>query len=161
VLFHYIALAAACWYLCESFRRQWFKRRIGRAWYLLPVVVLTFTYGNFDGYESVWTKVEKGSGEPGWELEGDHGWDSDLKEHDRTVYHDARWRWSDEIYWRELTVWNAAGNERYTSRGPMTASNKPHGHWTGFLWSDFKTQNHWYWYGDEITEGEWHLRNHN
>ncbi len=58
--------------------------------------------------------------------------------------------------------------------GPMSASWKPHGRWeyhhkleltlksfTDKALSDFLSDDryHWYWYGEKITEGEWHLRN--
>lgn len=49
----------------------------------------------------------------------------------------------------------------YSARGPMSATGKPHGMWQVMRWGD--NSRDWdkpvfYWYGDEITEGEWHLR---
>lgn len=43
----------------------------------------------------------------------------------------------------------------YTASGPVSESGKPHGEWSvrdGGLYSQPK----WYWYGEEVTEGEWH-----
>ena len=158
VLLHYAALAVACWCLCEAIRRQWVRRPLTRLWYLLPIAAVMFTYGTFDGYESVWTSVKQEPGRSDLQMEGDHGWDSDLKGHFRTVYRDSRQRWGGSIYWRELDSHDADGHTVSTSQGPMTETNKPHGHWRTHNWSDFKRQHEWYWYGELITEGEWHLR---
>lgn len=45
--------------------------------------------------------------------------------------------------------------------GPVSASGKQHGHWTGRIEVDGKELpvDLWYWFGDVVTEGEWHLRN--
>jgi phage FluMu protein Com len=53
--------------------------------------------------------------------------------------------------------------DRYISvDGGYTDTGKKHGRWT-FWDSTFPagkaTVEDWYWYGDKITEGEWHLRN--
>jgi hypothetical protein len=44
--------------------------------------------------------------------------------------------------------------------GPLAPSGKPHGEWTVILWKpqDYSTFL-WYWYGDQISEGEWHRLN--
>jgi len=42
-------------------------------------------------------------------------------------------------------------------RGPMSGSGKPHGEWTDWFPGE-RVQHKWYWYGEEITEGEWHIR---
>jgi hypothetical protein len=44
------------------------------------------------------------------------------------------------------------------AEGPMAGDFKPHGKWRISLPSGAQ-QTSWYWYGEEITEGEWHLRN--
>lgn len=51
-------------------------------------------------------------------------------------------------------------DEFWTAEGPMSDSGRMHGKWTFWnLRNDARTQPKWYWYGEEITEGEWHLRN--
>jgi hypothetical protein len=48
------------------------------------------------------------------------------------------------------------------SGGPLSESGKKHGHWTAIGMRNEIEQlpsNRWFWYGEEITEGEWHLRN--
>ncbi len=37
--------------------------------------------------------------------------------------------------------------------GPVTPSGKPHGKWK------LLSVDQWYWYGEQVTEGEWHERN--
>ena len=49
----------------------------------------------------------------------------------------------------------------WQATGPMTPSGKLHGQW--FVVSEsvdgqMETRFKWYWYGDEVSEGEWHLR---
>lgn len=39
--------------------------------------------------------------------------------------------------------------------GPLSPSGKPHGAWVAFP----PARRVWFWYGDEVSEGEWHLRN--
>jgi hypothetical protein len=43
--------------------------------------------------------------------------------------------------------------------GPCSASGKPHGKWKQIIWVPFSHNELYYWYGEEISEGEWHLRN--
>jgi len=46
-----------------------------------------------------------------------------------------------------------------SANGPLSKSGKMHGKWT-WLWKKGKPLTYtWHWYGEEITEGEWHLRN--
>ena len=58
------------------------------------------------------------------------------------------------------------GHWTMSGEGPMSASGKPHGEWENqdlrAGWWDLPGRGEsktWYWYGEEITEGEWHLRN--
>ena len=159
VFCHYAALGVACWFLCDAIRRQWIKRACRRVWYLVPIAAVLFTFWSLDVYEQVWTNVKSQKWDkPDLQLQGDHHCDPDLEGREYTVYCDSRRRWSDVIYWRSMTT-HHPHSPTWTSKGPMTATNKPHGHWTGFLWSDFESRDYWYWYGDEVTEGEWNLRN--
>ncbi len=159
VFFHYAALGAAVFLLCEAVDRNYVKRNIPRVAYLLLAAAALLLFGTFDGYEETWTNIEsKDWGKPDTQLPGYHGFDLELRGQKHTVYHDSRWRWSGAIYWRDFTVYGRNG-EPFSSQGPMSTTNKPHGHWTEFSWSDFETHDRWYWYGDEVTEGEWHLRN--
>jgi hypothetical protein len=75
------------------------------------------------------------------------------------VYHDTYTRFDSHITFRDLTTYDADGHLLRSSRGPMTASNKPHGEWKVVMWQpDCSIGREWYWYGEEVSEGEWHLR---
>jgi hypothetical protein len=67
-------------------------------------------------------------------------------------------RWGRTPLKRSITV--KEGDGFYWTSGPLSASGKPHGEWKnlGIGVGAFKSRE-WYWYGEEITEGEWHLRN--
>lgn len=45
-----------------------------------------------------------------------------------------------------------------SAEGDFSESGKQHGQWT-YVDDDWKVTHTWYWYGEEITEGEWYLRN--
>jgi hypothetical protein len=164
VFAHYISLGLACWCLCETIRRCCFNRTYRRALYLLPVAAALLTYGNFDGYEDMWIKVDQGWDKPALEIKGHVPLDSDLMQFERTEFRDYRWRWSGSIYWRDIAGYRKTKFlPDWDTKGPMTATNRPHGHWitqTGIFGepNEFKIINIWYWYGEEISEGEWHLR---
>lgn len=58
---------------------------------------------------------------------------------------------SGQIY--DRTIWS----KDFMHSGPMAGNTKPHGEWD--IRDDLKFSKRWYWYGEEISEGEWHLRN--
>jgi hypothetical protein len=72
------------------------------------------------------------------------------KEQDLLIDTYTRWGGTQTYRW---ILFKDAGS----MRGPMTASGKPHGEWEHF--TGLRVDHVWYWYGQEITEGEWHLRN--
>lgn len=43
--------------------------------------------------------------------------------------------------------------------GGLSSSGKYHGEWSYQFNDPPRFETLWYWYGEEITEGEWHLRN--
>jgi hypothetical protein len=52
------------------------------------------------------------------------------------------------------------------SAGPMAPSGNPHGMWVDTVYDNSEaldlvgnSRTAFYWYGDEVSEGEWHLRN--
>lgn len=61
------------------------------------------------------------------------------------------------IYYREMWIGELGEKGSMHIEGPMSSSNKPHGHWTGFVWGG-EDVDRWYWYGEEVTEGEFRLR---
>lgn len=62
-------------------------------------------------------------------------------------------RWSDTPYRRHVS------SPRFIASGPIAGSNggSPHGEW--FVIENGKARAMWFWYGEVVTEGDWHLRN--
>lgn len=60
-------------------------------------------------------------------------------------------------FYQETSVWTEKGYGRL--EGGYSESGKRHGRWKSFSTDDITGQTEWYWYGEPITEGEWHLRN--
>lgn len=47
-----------------------------------------------------------------------------------------------------------------SAEGPLAGTGKPHGQWRYTTWEpEFSVRSKFYWYGEEVSEGEWHLRN--
>lgn len=84
-----------------------------------------------------------------------------------TEYSDTYTRWSHRHVHRDVSVWDGPeppattlGEHMWDARGPMAGTGKMHGEWTYTTWCpDFERKTRFFWYGDEISEGEWHLRN--
>lgn len=84
-------------------------------------------------------------------------------------YVDIRRRWDDRIVHRTVTSYRDGSFESWLNpsevmEGPMTPTNKPHGCWETWTYqntSPFGLIEHryqFYWYGEPISEGEWHER---
>jgi phage FluMu protein Com len=86
-----------------------------------------------------------------------------------TNYTDTYQRWSRQHLSREFAIRRPPEDPAPSSfdwwtfrgHGPMAGTGKPHGQWEyetnlGNFRTDRTIQ--FYWYGEEITEGEWHLR---
>jgi hypothetical protein len=70
------------------------------------------------------------------------------------------------IYYRELHRYSSdvPGDDVFiaSAEGGFSESGKQHGPWKSFEWrkdQDSCSSTKWLWYGEEITEGEWHVRN--
>jgi len=78
-------------------------------------------------------------------------------------YSDYFRRLADKPYYRKYSMYTEGGLAIYRSEGRLTDTGKQHGKWPwrSIDWSPFnvETGNDFYWYGEKITEGEWHLRN--
>lgn len=74
------------------------------------------------------------------------------------LYVDTYYRWSGSHY-RQLTV--RSDSATWNAEGWMSKSGKPHGKWTNSLYtketSSFEVIPIWYWYGEEVTEGQFVL----
>lgn len=78
---------------------------------------------------------------------------------DGTRYVDTYRIWDNRHLHRYVVVSDETGNPTLIDEGPMSESSRPHGKWTHINVPLDSTTAHWYWYGEAITEGEWHLRN--
>ena len=79
-------------------------------------------------------------------------------------YTDYYTGWGKTHYYREFKHGDLPGSNEgglTRSEGGMSETGKPHGKWeTSFLGTGrFDRHTTWYWYGEVIDEGEWHLRN--
>jgi len=66
---------------------------------------------------------------------------------------------SGEIRHRRVTVRDDAGGILYWIDGPMAGTGTPHGAWEKTTLKPYDRSAVFYWYGEEVSEGEWHLRN--
>jgi len=95
-------------------------------------------------------------------------WTKEAGEFDtfETEYKDYYRRLSKRPYYRKMNL-RKPGEflTWYISQGPMTDTGKPHGKWswTNLDWDakpfESKQGIKFYWYGEELSEGNWHLRN--
>ena len=135
ILVHYGLLVAAIVGAVRVCAGKW---QVYRKWIIIggtaAGICLVILYGQHDYYRSSWTN-ERG-----------------------TKYVDTYHRWSGRIVHRWVLL--PDGSSLGTSlNGPMRGEGKPkpHGKWIrlGRGGLDYT----FYWYGDEVSEGEWHLRN--
>lgn len=85
-----------------------------------------------------------------------HYWEDANETSDELNYTDYYARGADSPYFREYRVWYKEGGYYY-SAGSFSESMKQHGEWKSHS-NGLRPTSSWYWYGEEITEGEWHLR---
>ena len=157
-LVHYVCLMAISWLAVATVRQRWWKGM----WPFLPAVfAVALAVGYFkyvDRYNHYWTNLNDGI---------------------EYTYNDWHWKsgsWNGP-YWREFSYHDPEEAGWYRSSGAFSESGKQHGPWkqsmlmpnkkliSTFESDGFKCnrigcdKTTWYWYGEVITEGEWHLRN--
>lgn len=78
---------------------------------------------------------------------------------DRTVLYVDTYRIAtgDQTH-RTMYFYDDAGQPQFETEGPMTASGKPHGHWTTLHYRLGTTSHDWFYYGEEVSEAEFHTR---
>ncbi len=84
----------------------------------------------------------------------DHHWSS----RSGADYVDTTTRFTSRVVYRHV---DHNDSDDWSSYGPMAGDpSKPHGRWHDH-WSkpSWGSRDHWYWYGDQISQGEWELRN--
>lgn len=149
-LLHYAALITV---LC-SFAALIASRLNHRlAWYALAPLIgaLAWLWGHFDYKISYWTDTTDTGAE--WQ------------------YTDYTYCGKARPYYRKMWTSGTAndGLIHLSIEGGFSQTGKLHGRWhtwamysadSGMAIGDRHTdKDEWYWYGEEITEGEWHLRN--
>ncbi|MCE9526745.1 MAG: hypothetical protein K8R36_11905 [Planctomycetales bacterium] len=110
-----------------------YSKAIGFTVVAIPIGLI-YLWASFDYYHEQWTTKD------GWRVL------------------ETRKRWTQVPIERSIDVVDADGKWTQTLSGSVSASGKPHGEWHTLSMRDFSTQSSWFWYGEEISEGEWHLR---
>ena len=82
--------------------------------------------------------------------------DEFVNEVDMRIYV-KRWRSNGLVFWKSVSA--GTFPEMAKVEGTYSESGKKHGEWTTTVYSPFKQTEEYFWYGEQITEGEWHLRN--
>lgn len=139
---HYVSLAGGAllvvWFVGRRLETRWPKmKRMIRAGVAITVCMTVIIWGWFDTYRTTWTSKTG------------------------ATITDRYTRWGGRHYYRHLNIPVEGSSLGISTSGPMSASGKPHGEWEQFDWSKRGSDYHqrvWFWYGDEISEGEWHLR---
>jgi hypothetical protein len=72
-----------------------------------------------------------------------------------TWYIDSEWRYSGNVFHQYHSEKDALG---LSAEGGVSESGKKHGKWTYTILKPFRNEEHYYWYGDKVTEGEFRLR---
>jgi phosphatidylglycerophosphate synthase len=160
-MFHYLALLVAPIALGAGL-----AERYGRSW--LPWaggalgIIAACVWWQFDYYVHYWNKDVLGvvdeDGDPIVQTFSDWIWRSRATPFYREV------DWSEDGSWHTLIVRFSDSGKRHGENShsiwPLDQEGKERyraqGYEIGVLGADL---HEWYWYGEKITEGEWHLRN--
>lgn len=138
VLVHYLGLMFAVGLLVARIVQpkfpQWEKRIA-----LAAAFVVAWLWWRTDYYIAFWEKEDDFS---------------------RASYTDYIYRGNYRPFYRKLISNVKDVGTEYTE-GAMTETGRLHGHWHSTVFSDsgMRSGDDWYWYGERISEGEWHLRN--
>ena len=138
MLLHYISLIAAvgiaAFELATRFTPKW-----SLAIAIATGIVAAILWAQWDYYIKDWeTRIESDDG--------------------RARYADYTYRGQSQPFYRSMLVWWDTGGYVH-SEGGFSESGKQHGEWQSYSSKDFKPEYEWYWFGEPISEGEWHLRN--
>jgi len=71
-------------------------------------------------------------------------------------YTDTYSRWGNTLQHRDVLMRDSDDELYSTANGPMSASGQPHGEWSIAVFQPtIDARKKFYWYGEEISEGEW------
>jgi hypothetical protein len=80
---------------------------------------------------------------------------------DVDVYHDRFERGTNRVVYRRFAHLGHKGmfeGDARSAEGPMSEGGRVHGHWVQTTWEPYSQTHVWYWYGEEVGEGGFHLR---
>jgi hypothetical protein len=140
VLVHYLSLMIAVGALASWIATKW-KAKWAGAIAIVSAIVTAVLWGRSDYYIDHWDEPTKAT--PG------------------TIYFtDYIYRGDDKPFYRRLHIQQKVGGTHHVE-GAFSDSGKQHGRWHGYTLSSGGIESHddWYWYGERVSEGEWHLRN--
>jgi len=174
VALNYLALVGGMACVTFSILRRW------PAWPRRPVLsaciacsfLVLVLYARADYYTTEWAKLTDPKTGKTWQVQRYPLHEMLGKELRCGGFEDTYRRWGRVHIYRSYSSYEPGeypeGNG-FRTKGPMSPSGKPHGEWEWYscdqkrLGQDefdrYKSGRTWYWYGDKITEGEWHLRN--
>lgn len=161
ILPNYILLAAACVALVKAVQTRWFPVPVFYAAAPALAIAALIVHAATDTYTTMWTAIEDPETYELTETATPVAyWGSRTgREISRIRYRDTYKRWGDRFVHRRIDNYDNRGHVTRSFAGPMSESGKPHGPWELALWDSHDRRLSWYWYGEKITEGEWHLRN--
>ena len=163
VMVNYLGLAIFALGLVGAVQSLWFQPRV--VWWFGPpaALVLLSLYAPFDRYTVRWTKVYDPTLLTEVQTEVALPWDGPSQDVSWTEYRDRYRRWGRRLVYRWVASYDGNTTEDYWaafhSQGRMSASGRPHGPWQMNCYNPPYAKDVWFWYGEEISEGEWHLRN--
>lgn len=133
-LWHYGALIIWTSIVAGRLKRRYFPNWAwGRTVAITSVVALVFIYGRWDQFP-------------------------DQREDEHLTSTVMRYRWSRIPTYKNVWFKDENGKTSEHWEGPLSESGKQHGKWSQFSWSLGGTDA-WYWYGEEVSEGQWHALN--
>jgi hypothetical protein len=163
VTINYVALAALLWFAAgfaigridlkskgqnDPLKSTAEKKLASRSLRAIAVVAACVAYGRYlDEYNSHWNEAH---------ASGEATVSSSYVDTYRRGEEKPAYRWL-----RQDMSWPDGRSTSFISEGPMAGEGKPHGKWEQH---NRKVRGPeevtFFWYGDEISEGEWHLRKH-
>jgi hypothetical protein len=172
VALNYLALVGAMACVTFSILRRW------PAWPRRPVfsvciacsLLVLGLYARADYYTIKWARLFNPETGRTWEEVQRHWTDKEIKRLwtveykglQRQIYKDTYRRWGRVLIYKEYSFFEPGEFGAFAwAEGPVSRGNI-HGEWKWFEQDGsggYEERGKWYWYGDEITEGEWHLRN--
>jgi hypothetical protein len=147
----YPAIIAASIAITALLARRWSRRLVFAGTAIVTLVLLVY-WGRTDTYTETWVNGT-------------------------IEYSDKYNRWSRQHVYRSMLCCESEEKARdnpwlldaqWIAEGPIAGIGKPHGKWeyTTYFWGREpaqlpRTEFQFYWYGEQVSEGEWHLRNRN